>query len=269
MNSVAAPITFDRAHFDPRRFCTLQHVLDRHPLLGGPAVAELAVRRRAAAPADAPTGRVLTLFDLHADPGYRQLVSRVLDALQPAVEACDPGMHYRAAWILLAPPRAIAPLHVDTQHNLLLQVSGGNRLHVWDRRGRQAPSAAAPSRRVRQPIVWDEAFRASAQLVELLPGSGAYLPAGVPHMVESGSVPALSVNFSFRTRGSVRDSELIRLHRQLNTVGIRLPEPERAPRVDELLFRSAGALQRVQRRFRAFLGQPSPPDWPAFAPIGH
>lgn len=274
MNPTEPPIGFDAirfepARFDPRRFCALRHRLVDHPLLRAPAVAELALRRRAAALAGPQAARPLLLTDLQADPGYRQLVSTVLDALQPAVEARDPGMHYRAGWLLLAPPRAIAPVHVDDQHNLMLQISGRNRLYVWDRRGPSVAPAAAPSRRRRQPLVWDETFRASAQVLDLLPGTGAYLPAGVPHMVESTSEPALTAHFSYRTQDSVRSSALIGLHRRLDDFGIALPEPERSPRLDRWLLRGVRLFARARRRLHSALGQRAQPDWLAFAPTGH
>lgn len=269
MNAAAAVLTIDPAGFDPGRFTMLRHGLAGHPLLRPEAVSELAVRRRAAPLAGPDAARLLTLFDLQADPAYQQLVSQVLDALQPALEPRDPGMHYRAGWLLLAPPRAIAPVHVDDQHNLMLQVSGRNRLYVWDRRGQALPPTQAPSRRLRQPIVWDEAFRASAQVVDLPPGRGAYLPAGVPHMVESGSEPAVTANFSYRTRDSVRTSELIRLHRRLGDLGIALPEPDRSPRLDHWLFRGNRVARRLRHRLQTALGQRAQPDWPAFAPTGH
>jgi hypothetical protein len=269
MNPSAAPLAIDPLRFHPRRFSPLRHALVDHPLLHGDAVAELALRRRAAPLTGPLSVRPLSLFDVHSDPGYRQLVTQVLDALQPAIEPLDPGMHYRAGWILLAPPRSIVPVHVDPQHNLMLQVSGRNRLYVWDRRGLAQPPLDAPSRRRRQPIVWDEALRASAQVLDLLPGDGVFLPAGVPHMVESGSEPALTANFSFRTHESVRTSELIRLHRRFGEIGIALPEPDRAPRLDRWLYRGARLARHARARLKTALGQRAQPDWLAFAPTGH
>lgn len=275
----ASLIEFDTAAFDPWRIQPVRHHLCEHPLLQPDALVELGARLEARgsvrshgndakagtpfnsapdmfpnAKSAADTLRSLrdakawtSLLNVQGDAVYRALVAEVLDSVQPQVEARDPGMCHRAGWIFVTSPRTVTPFHFDKEHNFILQIHGRKRVYVWDHRDTVVASEHARDlfhlSHERYLLRWRDEFRARAQVFDLEPGQGAYMPSTSPHMVENGDEPSVTTSFTYYTDATRRDSLLHRAHALIRRTGITPPPVGRRPMFDALTHAIARPLR--------------------------
>ena len=254
---MSAPrIHVDPVTFEPWKIQALTHALSDHPLLQIGALVELGKRQQdrklvrthsadataGTSFADAPnlhpnpSGAAATLAEIEkarawmsllnvqADPVYRRLIDEVLDEVRPIVERRDPGMCYRAGWIFVTSPNAVTPFHMDHEHNFILQIRGTKRLYTWDPFDREVVSERAQElfhdKHSRELVVWSEAWRARARVLELGPGLGGYMPSTTPHMVENGDGPSVTISFTYYTDATRQRELLYRGNAQLRRLGL-------------------------------------------------
>jgi hypothetical protein len=246
--------------FDPWRIAAVTHALSDHPLLQIDALVELGKRQAArklvrSHNADATAGTSfadapnlhpnaksaeqtladiaharawMSLLNVQADPIYRKLIDEVLDDVRPIVDLRDPGMCYRAGWIFVSSPNAVTPFHIDHEHNFILQIRGKKRLYVWDHRDRVAVPEYGQElfhdTHSRDGVVWSEALRPRAQVFDLEPGLGGYMPSTTPHMVENGDEPSITISFTYYTDATRRRELLYRGNARLRRMGL-VPHP--------------------------------------------
>ncbi|MBF6024298.1 cupin-like domain-containing protein [Lysobacter niastensis] len=297
-------IEFDPAAFDPWRIQPVRHLLSDHPLLQLEALTALGARLEAAgrirthandatagtpfnnAPDLHPNTRSAvdtlsslreakawtSLLNVQTDSVYRELVGMVLDSVQPLVEQRDPGMCHRAGWIFVSSPRTVTPFHFDKEHNFILQIHGRKRVYVWDHRDTVVASELARDRfhqrHDRDQLQWKESFRERAQVFDLLPGQGAYMPSTSPHMVENGDDPSITISFTYYTDSTRRDAMLHKTHAVLRDLGVTLPEVGRWPLLDGATavgVQSALALRALAARLT---GRAGAPGYARFAQVG-
>lgn len=269
--------------FDPWRIQPVRHHLEQHPALQLPSLIELGKRlesrggiRTHSSSATAGTafnhapqlhpniqGASATLADIdHAqawmsllnvqtDPQYRKIIDEVLGSLKPHVDVVDPGMCYRAGWIFVSSPGAVTPFHMDKEHNFILQVRGHKRLYVWDPHDTVVVSEQARDRfhrgHSRDLVQWREEFRERAQVFDLTPGMGAYMPSTSPHMVENGDKASITMSFTYYTRATRRDAQLHRTHEMMRRFGIAPPAVGRYPILDAITYAASQAYAGAKR----------------------
>lgn len=290
--------------FDPWRIQGVRHHLATHPALQLPALVELGKRLEARgrvrshsgdatagtsfneAPRLHPNAKGVeatlsdiehaaawtSLLNVQSDPQYRAVVDEVLDSVRPQVEAVDPGMCYRAGWIFLTSPRAVTPFHMDKEHNFILQVHGRKRIYVWDHRDTQVVSEHARDRfhrtHSRELLQWREEYRERAQVFELEPGMGAYMPSTSPHMVENGDGPSITMSFTYYTRATRRNSLLHRTHDMLRRLGWVPPAVDRFPLFDAATLAAGGLYIGSKRLARRLAGESVDSDAAPYAKVG-
>lgn len=301
---LAPAIDFDPALFDPWRIQSVRHRLADHPMLQRAALVALGQRLEAAgrirthasdatagtpfndAPTLHPNRRAVvdTLTSLHearawtsllnvqTDPEYRELVGSVLDSIQPLVEAQDPGMCHRAGWIFMSSPRAVTPFHFDKEHNFILQIHGHKRVYVWDHRDTVVASELARDRfhqrHSRDALKWDESFRARAQVFELHPGQGAYMPSTSPHMVENGEHPSITVSFTYYTASTLRDALLHKCHAHARDIGLPVPVVGQSAVLDAMTVACAARMKSMRHAFLRLKGKGRATGYTRFAQVG-
>ncbi len=281
----------DWGAFDPWRIQSVRHRLAEHPLLQLQSLIELGKRLETSgsirthsssatagtafnhAPALHPNrlGAAATLADLEnasawmsllnvqTDPTYRELIDTVLDSIRPHIEPVDPGMCYRAGWIFVSSPGAVTPFHMDKEHNFILQVRGSKRIYVWPHDDTGVVGELARDRfhrsHSRDLIQWQEAFRERAQVFDMLPGMGAYMPSTSPHMVENGSEPSITISFTYYTHATRRDALLHRVHDQMRGIGIAPPPVGRYPLFDGVTHAAAATYAGTKHVVRRLAGR--------------
>lgn len=275
------------AAFDPWKITALTHDLADHPLLQLDQLIALGQRQQARklvrthsgaatagtsfaeAPRLHPTGRSaedtlrdlaqanawMSLLNIQADPIYRAFVDEILDEVRPAVDRVDPGMCYRAGWIFVSSPGAITPFHIDHEHNFILQIRGRKRLYTWPHDDRQVVTDHAlelfHDQHSREEVVWRDELRDRAQIFDLTPGQGGYMPSTTGHMVENGPEPSVTISFTYYTDATRANELLYRGNARLRRLGLS-PAPVGASagrdRLKRRLWTTAFAAQaRVKR----------------------
>lgn len=201
----------------------------------------------------------MSLLNVQTDAQYRVLVDEVLDGIRQHIEPVDPGMCYRGGWIFITSPNTITPFHFDKEHNFLFQLQGRKKIYVWDHRDTVTASEAARDRfhacHERDLLEWSESLRERAQVFELEPGQGAYMPSTSPHMVENGDGPSITMSFTYYTDATRRDSLLHRAHYKMRKLGLN-PAAVGANRVlDALVHGSMRTLTDVRLLVRRLAGR--------------
>ncbi len=302
MNADREPrLLLDWSRFDPWRIQPVRHALCAHPLLQPEALIELGKRLDAVgrvrthsnqasagtpfndAPRLHPNGAGaastlehirdakawMSLLNVQTDDIYRGLVDEVLDEVEPRIGSIDPGMSYRGGWIFVTSPNTVTPFHIDKEHNFILQMRGKKRVYVWDHRDTVVVSELARDRfhyhHARDLIQWRDEFRARAQVFDLEPGMGAYMPSTSPHMVENGDEPSITMSFTYYTHATRRDALLHKMHDLLRRARLS-PPPVGASSLHDGMTYLAGRTIVGSRRFaRRLMGRPLHPDTARYA----
>lgn len=289
-------IDIDWTSFDPWRIQAVRHRLMEHSLLQPEQLVELGKRLESVgqvrthssdatagtpfnhAPRLHPNRRPaaetlqqihdakawMSLLNVQSDPLYRTLVDEILDELKPRLDPVDPGMCYRGGWIFVTSPDTVTPFHFDKEHNFILQVHGRKRLYVWDHRDGIAASEDARNRfhahHERDLLVWREELRERAQVFNLEPGQGAYMPSTSPHMVENGSEPSITMSFTYYTNATRRLSALHGAHHRLRTLGLRAPVVGHNAALDATVYALHRSIVGSKLALRRALGRSTFPD---------
>jgi hypothetical protein len=297
-------IAFDVAAFDPWRIQPVRHRLSGHPLLQPDSLLALSGRLEAAgrirthandATAGTPFNDApelhpnplsaadtlnslreakawMSLLNVQTDPIYRELVGSVLDSVQPLIERRDPGMCHRAGWIFVSSPKTVTPFHFDKEHNFILQIQGRKRVYVWDHRDTTVASELARDRfhqrHDRDQLQWRDGFRGRAQVFELHPGEGAYMPSTSPHMVENGDEPSITISFTYYTDSTRRDAMLHKAHAMLRDLGIAPPAVGQRPMLDALTIAGVSAALRFRGIAKRLVGLSRAPRYARYAQQG-
>jgi len=100
------------------------------------------------------------------------------------------------AFVFVSSPNAVTPLHMDPEHNVLIQVRGTKKLHIWDREDRQIISESDletfHSAFTHRNLPYKEQFADAARTFELHPGKALHVPVTVPHWVDRAPGAPLS-----------------------------------------------------------------------------
>ncbi|MEO6925805.1 MAG: cupin-like domain-containing protein [Rhodanobacter sp.] len=298
---VAELVNVDWTTFDPWVIQPVRHQLMEHSLLQLSALVELGKRLEASGRVRTHSGSAkaetsfndapqlhpnrmsavdtlegigdanawMSLLNVQSDPIYRTLVDEVLDDLKPGVDQFDPGMCYRGGWIFVTSPHAVTPFHFDKEHNFLLQLRGHKRLYVWDHRDTAVVSEHARDHfhrtHSRELLHWREEFRERAQVFDLTPGMGAYMPSTSPHMVENGDEPSITMSFTYYTKATRNRALLHRTHDMMRGIGWTPPAVGRFPILDGATAMAARVYAGTKRVGRRMVGAPVSTDAEPYA----
>jgi hypothetical protein len=269
---------FERAF--ARASIALHHRLVDHPLLGLPAIAELAdrlapdqVRRERGdlplddrgyvdAGAGPPSETVrgiehngfrISLREIQSDPVYRALIDSCLDEIAEILGDREGGMCRRSGYLFVTSPVATTPLHFDPEHSLLLQVRG--RKTVFSVPRAQPELIQRELDRYYDGAPCDVAtLQRTADRFELGPGDGVYFPSFVPHWVSTHDGVSVSFSIPFYTRDSERAEYVNRVNTRLRRLGMSPSPPGRSKPSDvakATLLRSWTRLRNRREHARA------------------
>lgn len=263
------------AHYPARPF-RLRHTLAGHPLFTLPALLELARRLPPATieynagdvgvaldPAKTPmTGlsveetirRIaecnswMVLKNAEADPLYRDAMEECLAAIAPAVASATGGMERKVAFIFISSARAVTPLHIDPEHNILMQIAGTKRITIY-RDGGQLTDDAFHERyhagEAHRNLSLTPAFEGRGETFDLAPGDAVHVPLKAPHWVENGPEPSVSFSITWRSRASLDEASLRLANRWVRARGMAPPPPGARPlrdRIAVLAYRAASKI---------------------------
>ena len=252
------------AHYPARPF-RLRHTLAGHPLFTLPALLELARRLPPETieynagdvgvvldPAETPmTGlsveetirRIaecnswMVLKNAEADPLYRDVMEECLAAIAPAIERATGPMERKVAFIFISSPGAVTPLHIDPEHNILMQIAGSKRITIYRDDGALIDDdyhERYHAGEAHRNLSLTPAFEGRGETVELAPGEAVHVPLKAPHWVENGPVPSISFSVTWRSRASLDEASLRLANRWARARGLAPPPPGARPMRDRI-----------------------------------
>jgi ribosomal protein L16 Arg81 hydroxylase len=277
--------------FDQLQMRRLRHQLAAHPLMTTQSLAELALRidpdhvrfhdgersldtHMGALLQTDPTRQSLRkaidnlhkartfvqILNVRSDPAYRALLEEVFHELSAFLPPRDRLLINRDAAAFLASPGSVTPFHLDHEQNFVCHIRGAKTFYVWDHRDRSVVSERAleifyREGRLRE-VMYQEAMRARAQVIELTPGDCIYMPMGSPHAASTAREISVTFSVLMNTLSSFETVETYRVNHVLRGLGLS-PTPVGDSRVrDSLKVRTLGAARRVRNLARGKSQEP-------------
>lgn len=191
----------------------------------------------------------LVLKHVERDPAYRELLDECMEQIAEHSEAIAPGMTNAQAFLFVTSPGSVTPIHIDPEHNFLLQVRGSKIIHMYDGRDRQL----LPEKQLEhfycdrgRNMEYDPSFEAKSWTFDLQPGSGLHFPVTYPHWVQNGGEVSISFSITFRTPDLDRRRTLYQVNDRLRR-WFKNPLPiGQRPLRDTLMYNGYRVLRRLK-----------------------
>lgn len=271
--------------FDPARITRVRHRLAEHPLMTNDSLAELAMRhapqyvrfhdgerefgtvfgdilqvdpeRKALRRAIDNLGKARVFVQINAichDAIYRALLDEFLDEVKALLPPADRGLLNRDAAAFLASARSVTPFHLDHEQNFLLHIRGPKTLNVWNGQDRDIVSDRALeifyAEGTLREVRYRDEVQPRAQVFELGPGDGVYMPMGSPHAVKTGDGVTATFSMLLNTRTSVHEMEKYKANYVLRRFGLSPAPVGSAPAREEVKRRAYRVLHLAKAAMR-------------------
>ncbi len=189
--------------------------------------------------------RWIVLWNVERDPVYGELLDEILDPVVRLVGRREGGERKREAFVFISAADAVTPVHIDPEHNFLLQIRGTKELHVA--RFEDARTAQAELERL-----YSGGHRnlqnapGPARSFPMGPGAGTYVPSHVPHWVVNGRDVSISLSVTFHTQAVMRNKALHAWNARARRRGRDPAPPGRHPGRDRVKYAAYLASRRLQ-----------------------
>jgi len=190
----------------------------------------------------------MVLKNVQENATYRRLVDECLDQVQPVIDATDPDMTLRKAFIFVSSPGSVTPYHADFEYNFLLQVRGTKSIAVFDGDDRELLSETSRERIIcggQRNLPYRDEFAEKARIFPLTPGDGVHVPLSSPHWVRVGDEFSISLSITFQSRRSAAILGAHRVNARLRALGLVPTEVGRSPAMDAVKFTAYRAMRKV------------------------
>jgi CelD/BcsL family acetyltransferase involved in cellulose biosynthesis len=181
----------------------------------------------------------MVLKHVEQDPEYRALLDACLEEIRAHAEPIDPGMCEREGYVFVTSPGSVTPMHLDLEHNFLLQVRGWKTIHQYDRTDGTILPQEALERicdGAHRNLVHRPEFDERAWVNVLRPGDGLHFPISIPHWVKNGDEVSISFSITFKTPAALRRQSIHRVNARLRRRGLHPAMPGQHPVRDALKF---------------------------------
>lgn len=190
------------------------------------------------------------LRQVESDPEYRALLETTLAEVTGLID--EGKVTKMEGFIFISAPNATTPVHLDPEHNLLLQIQGSKDMVI----GRFDTPALA------QRAVEDfhgalklhqERKPAHMETFVLTPGKGVYVPIHAPHVVNNGPEPSISFSITWNTLRTDKDAAVHKVNHRLRKLGLTPSAPgAHAGRdfVKQAVWRTPRGVKRAIRKLR-------------------
>ncbi len=190
----------------------------------------------------------LVLKHVQRDPAYSALLNECMAEIAAHSEAIAPGMCSPQAFIFLTSPGSITPIHIDPEHNFLLQIRGSKIVHLYDGRDRKL----LPETQLEhfycdrgRNMVYHDWFEEKGWTFDLQPGAGLHFPVTYPHWVQNGEEVSISFSITFRTPDLDRRRAMYQINDRIRRFKLSPKPVGQRPTRDALLFNGYRALRRL------------------------
>lgn len=147
------------------------------------------------------SGSWIILKKVNQDPYYRTLMEEALTNLEDSLgKSIRPTLDKLDAYIFMASPGGVTPLHIDAECTFLCQISGEKRVNVFDPMDREV----LPHDEIErfhlghlESATYRPEFKSRAHNFTIRSGAGVHLPIIAPHWVENYKNVSCSFSISF------------------------------------------------------------------------
>jgi len=191
----------------------------------------------------------LVLKYIEQDPAYAELLEQCLAQVKPLTEPIAPGMMKPHAFVFITSPGSVTPLHVDPEHNFLLQIQGAKTVRMFDGNNPDFLTHEELENfycdRGRN-LVLKEENRNRGWSFELPAGQGLHFPVTFPHWVENCNEISISFSITFRTPDLDRRRALYRTNNRLRKFGLRPQPPGKSRLRDAACYQAFRACRKIE-----------------------
>jgi hypothetical protein len=194
----------------------------------------------------------LVLKHVEQEPEYRALLYRCLAEIARHSEPVRPGMCLAQGFIFISSPEAVTPYHMDPEHNILLQIRGSKRIHLFDGHDRSVLAEEELEQfycGAHRNLAYPTDFEKTGWTFDLNPGFGLHFPVTAPHHVRNGEEVSVSFSITFRTPDLKRRRMVHICNAFLRRRGLRPAPAGTHPWHDSLKYLVFGIAQRIHRQF--------------------
>ncbi len=193
----------------------------------------------------------MALKNVEQVPAYAGALERCLAEIDGPARAATGPMEKKLAFIFISSPGSVTPFHMDPEHNILMQIEGSKRFHIFpadkglvtDEQHELYHSGDAHRNLKHRPE-----FDAHAVAHELHPGDALYVPVKAPHWVKNGPEPSVSFSITWRSRWSLDEARLRLANHLVRARGGDPPPPGAAPLRDGALVIAHKLATKLGRR---------------------
>ncbi|WP_013629953.1 JmjC domain-containing protein [Rubinisphaera brasiliensis] len=195
----------------------------------------------------------LVLKYIEQDPPYAELLEQCLAQVRPLSEPIAPGMMKPHAFVFITSPGSVTPLHVDPEHNFLLQIRGQKTVRMFDGNNPDFVTHEELENfycdRGRN-LVLKEENRDRGWKFLLPAGQGLHFPVTFPHWVENSDEISISFSITFRTPDLDRRRALYRTNDRLRKMGLNPKPPGRNRLRDNACYHAFRACRKIETLLR-------------------
>lgn len=160
----------------------------------------------------------VVLWNIEQSRTYAELLDQCLAEVTPSASPGEPVV-MREGFVFISAPDTVTPVHIDPEHNVLLQVSGEKTITV----GRFG-DVGERDRKIEQVLMGGHRWLANPACEEqsfpMTPGSGTYVPPFAPHRVQNGDDFCVSLSVTWRTGAYYRREHIHKTNARLRRLGI-------------------------------------------------
>ncbi len=162
-------------------------------------------------------------------PAYAALLAEVLAELAHIVAPRTGPMLQLEGFVFISSPGAVTPFHFDPEHNILLQLRGTKVMTLFPGVDETVfPDAVQEQFHLGQHhrnLPWRDDFAALGQPVALAPGEAVHVPVKVPHWVQNGPAPSISLSLTWRSEWSYAEADARAFNHLLRGLGLSPARP--------------------------------------------
>jgi hypothetical protein len=177
--------------------------------------------------------------------------------LSEAMKHCGTGMRYDVirgdATILIASPNRVIPYHFDWNCTFLMQITGNEKLHVFNGMDRTLLTQMELERFCAGDInsaIYQPAREKDAAVYGLEPGDGVHIPSCAPQWAQNGDNISVALSLNFELRSETRKADLCRIQHWARGVGLKPPALERAGMVWQTAALALAAASELRKLVR-------------------
>ncbi len=180
----------------------------------------------------------LVLKNIEQSPDYHNLLESILGEVEAMIAPAHGPMHKREGFIFISSPNAVTPFHMDPEHNILLQIAGHKKLHLFPA---HEGAIVTPEQHEafhrdggHRNLSYEEKFAPLGQPITLDPGDAVHIPLKAPHWVRVGDAVSISLSVTWRSRLSDAEARLHKANGWLRRAGFNPPPRGAAPLRDKV-----------------------------------